>query len=73
MESVLTNDSMKVSGEHVKCPSCAAEMVYSPEEGALVCPYCGSHLEIEASSSPIEEHILNSLKATRRNGAYPQR
>ena len=58
MESVLTNDSMKVSGEHVKCPSCAAEMVYSPEEGALVCPYCGSHLEIEASSSPIEEHIF---------------
>lgn len=58
MESVLTNDSIKVSGEHVKCPSCAAEMVYSPEENMLVCPYCGSHQEIAASNSPIEEHIF---------------
>ncbi len=52
----MTNESLKVNGEHVKCPSCAAEMVFSPEEELLVCPYCGTHQEIAAGNDPIEEH-----------------
>lgn len=30
----------------VKCPSCGADMVFSPKKGKLHCPYCGSVRDI---------------------------
>jgi len=62
METEMTNEN-GVSGEHVKCPSCAAEMVYSPEENMLICPYCGSRREIAVSDAAIEEHAFENSQS----------
>ncbi len=37
-----------------KCPSCGAEMVFSPEKQALLCPYCGTTQEVNFSKTSSE-------------------
>ncbi|HXG63876.1 MAG TPA: TFIIB-type zinc ribbon-containing protein [Blastocatellia bacterium] len=37
------------------CPSCGAELVFAPQHGALVCPYCGRMEEIPASAEQVQE------------------
>ena len=41
---------------HEKCPSCGAELTYSPDEGGLVCPYCGYKQQPDAEDGKVPVH-----------------
>ena len=38
-----------------RCPGCGADLVFGPQDGALVCPYCGRREEIASSGAGVEE------------------
>src|SRR5918993_896960 len=38
-----------------RCPGCGADLVFGPQDGALVCPYCGRREEIAPSAGSVEE------------------
>jgi DNA-directed RNA polymerase subunit RPC12/RpoP len=38
-----------------RCPGCGADLVFGPQDGALVCPYCGRREEIAPSAGGVEE------------------
>ncbi len=46
------------------CKSCGANMVFSPENNALLCPYCGNKSEILNETGPIAEYDF--LEAEKR-------
>src|SRR5262245_47503456 len=37
------------------CPGCAAELVYEPGTQQMSCPYCGTRVDITASTAVVEE------------------
>ncbi|HEX8707212.1 MAG TPA: hypothetical protein VF723_03035, partial [Pyrinomonadaceae bacterium] len=37
------------------CPACGAVLVFAPQDGCLVCPYCGRKEEIPASADQVQE------------------
>lgn len=37
------------------CPSCGGDLVYEPQDGLLVCPYCGRKEQIPASAEQVVE------------------
>ncbi|MEG1529503.1 MAG: hypothetical protein RSC44_01550 [Clostridia bacterium] len=43
----------------IKCASCGADMVYSPEKRALVCPYCGGTREIKREIPISRDYNVN--------------
>lgn len=46
-----------------KCPSCGAELEYSPSDIKLVCPFCGASKEIDLSRKVSEQDFDNLFKA----------
>ncbi|HZB46857.1 MAG TPA: hypothetical protein VE360_16490 [Pyrinomonadaceae bacterium] len=38
-----------------RCPGCGADLVFGPQDGALVCPYCGRREEIASDGAGVEE------------------
>lgn len=37
------------------CPGCGADLVYDPQDGLLVCPYCGRKEQVPASAAEVVE------------------
>jgi ribosomal protein S27E len=40
------------------CPACGGESIWNPAKQALVCPFCGTTTEVEATPDEIIEHDL---------------
>lgn len=38
-----------------RCPGCGADLLFEPQDGLLVCPYCGRKEEIAASGGEVSE------------------
>ena len=48
MADELFDENLKESEtKTAKCPSCGAELIYSPDTKGLVCPYCGASKEVD--------------------------
>ena len=52
------------------CPGCAADLVFEPKDGCLVCPYCGRNEQIPSSLDEVkeqsyQEYLTQSLKQMR--------
>jgi DNA-directed RNA polymerase subunit RPC12/RpoP len=41
--------------QHFPCPTCGADLVFEPQDGALKCPYCGHKEAIPESAEQVEE------------------
>ncbi len=50
----VNGEPIEKNTDTAKCPSCGAEMVFSPEEQKLSCPYCGFLKEIDFSKTSSE-------------------
>lgn len=46
---------IREKGRHYSCPSCAANLVFDPGAGALVCPYCGNREDIPQTGGQVQE------------------
>ena len=57
-------DGTPVESDHAKCPSCGAEMAYSPESGKLVCPYCGHEEDAGARGGAVASHDYDGAEQT---------
>ena len=58
----LTGEEQQRDTAIAKCPSCGANMVFSPEKGELECPYCGPLREIKADAS-VEIRLAELMSA----------
>ncbi len=58
-EESVAQEPVESETDIAKCPSCGANMVFSPEKHALECPYCGTIKPLEISES--EEKALENL------------
>jgi ribosomal protein S27E/DNA-directed RNA polymerase subunit RPC12/RpoP len=47
--------SSKQKAHRYPCPGCGADLVYEPQDGCLVCPYCGRKEVIPASAEQVNE------------------
>jgi predicted RNA-binding Zn-ribbon protein involved in translation (DUF1610 family) len=52
-ESPVTKPQQKA--RRFPCPGCGADLVYEPQDGLLVCPYCGRKEQIPASAEQVVE------------------
>ncbi len=59
-------DEKNAATETAKCPSCGANLVYSPETRGLKCPYCGTEEKLEQNNFCAEQDI-DRLFAERRD------
>ncbi|MDR2266349.1 MAG: hypothetical protein LBE09_02015 [Christensenellaceae bacterium] len=51
-DDINTSNPVKSSDTDVaKCPSCGANLVFSPEKGVLECKYCGTQMEFNSNKS----------------------
>lgn len=44
------------------CPSCGANMVFSPEAQSLICPYCNSKVDIKNQNTDIMEYDFETAE-----------
>lgn len=58
MDTEAQDSRVGADAGHEKCPSCGAELTYSPEEGRLVCPYCGYKQTPGAEKESVPIHDL---------------
>ena len=58
--------------EIAKCPACGAKMEFDPKSQKLLCPYCGTDVEIKANDSQELDflNMLNSSKNTWGNETH---
>lgn len=48
-EDIDLNDAVQKTTYNKKCPSCGAELVFSPSDSKLKCPFCQSEISIDFS------------------------
>ena len=53
------------------CPGCAADLVFEPKDGCLICPYCGRQEQIPASAGQIEERSYEAYLNLRPDQLSP--
>ena len=59
-------DGKNAATETAKCPSCGANLEYSPETRGLKCPYCGAEEKLEQNNF-CDEQDIDRLFAARSN------
>jgi Zn finger protein HypA/HybF involved in hydrogenase expression len=65
-----TSQAETGSLQEFPCQSCGAKLSFKPGADALVCPYCGTKQDIEASEAPIVEYSLDEgLSQAKRSRA----
>ena len=62
MSSDNIYDALESTTEIAKCPSCGANMEYSPSRSSLLCPYCGATKAVNLNDVSSEIQIENLFK-----------
>lgn len=60
-EKSRRDDSISENGEELlgnQCPACGGDMIFDPDTGALLCPYCDSEKAIPQTETIIVENAL---------------
>ena len=65
-EALYSDDTASVTG--YKCPSCGAQMTFSPEKQALVCGHCGTEKEVDFSDDVRERSFEELFDSKPWNG-----
>ena len=61
------NKAVQTETETGQCPSCRAEMIFAPEKQKLVCPFCGSEVEINLDTISQEKNFTELIFDTTAN------
>ncbi len=64
----VNGEPIEKNTDTAKCPACGAEMVFSPKEQKLVCPYCGCGREVDLSK--ISNEIALAEMFAQKNGEW---
>lgn len=65
-EALYSDDTASATG--YKCPSCGAQMTFSPEKQALVCGHCGTEKEVDFSDDVRERSFEELFDSKPWNG-----